>query len=355
MNKLQSYKLVWVALAVMVTACGGGGSSATSGGETLSTANATPSTPTPVAATVPVTSPTPVAVTTPTPVTSPAPVTALTPVPAPAPVVAPIPVPAPTPIVTPAPVTTAAPNVADCFSFNTANSFTYTDTPDVSRRSFTDPLTGTSYLTTNDVTYGTITHAFGAFKGVPVVVRSRVQVQAATLDATPAFVVTAANNFVVTENSYSNVGQTIVRFDGRDTFSTITTSAGDTLDLRIPAGTTQRYISEYSNVTTVRPSSYLSGSDTSSTTRSATFVAREDVVTPAGTFRNACKVTYQLLSQTPIVDSVFFRGITSTLTTSWHAPGWGIVKSVKTITYSNSVPSALNYTFVANKTLTGQR
>ena len=117
------------------------------------------------------------------------------------------------------------------------------------------------------------------------------------------------------------------------TVTSLTTFNGYTRDITKTAGTNQ--------VTT-----YTTGTSTVTNVVSLTFVGIEDVLTPAGIFKNACKMTATYFPVT--TNSVFVSD------TFWYAPGFGNVKEVSVETFSDGrVPSTFINTTQATALLNG--
>ena len=115
--------------------------------------------------------------------------------------------------------------------------------------------------------------------------------------------------------------------------TTVTALNGYARDLTKTAGTNQ-------------VTSYTVGTSTVTNVVSLTFVGIEDVVTPAGIFKNACKMTatYSPTSANPVLNNDTF----------WYAPGYGNVKETTTNTYTDGrLPNVFTTTTQATALISG--
>jgi hypothetical protein len=71
--------------------------------------------------------------------------------------------------------------------------------------------------------------------------------------------------------------------------------------------------------------------------KTITYIAQEDVSTPAGVFKNSCKLDVEVKTITTNPLDPFSTTVTSTI---WVAPAWGVIKEVATHSFSDGrIPS----------------
>jgi hypothetical protein len=115
-----------------------------------------------------------------------------------------------------------------------------------------------------------------------------------------------------------------LKFENYNATSNLTNSvsySGNNRNLNVPSGSAQNYTF----------TSTSNGSAQPSVSNTLTFVGIEDVTTPYGTFKNACK---QTLAQPNGGSDTF-----------WYAPGYGNVKEIYVINYTDGrIPSSVTWT-----------
>jgi hypothetical protein len=151
---------------------------------------------------------------------------------------------------------------------------------------------------------------------------------------------------------FSTISPTSVTFVGSLNYNTAgqVVSQGITVgrsrSLTLQPGQSQNYV--YATSFTNGVSTTVTGSSAGSETY--TFVAKEDVVTTAGTFKNACKVQVDRVSST----AVNIGQLNNVLYTVWYVPGWGVVKETALFTYTDGrSPSTVTLTTQATSILGG--
>jgi hypothetical protein len=182
------------------------------------------------------------------------------------------------------------------------------------------------------------------------------KIQAATFNGAPAqsILVTGTNTFTLpvpmqkpfakTESFYTYTDTKFNIVGYRDTpvgsvpFDTVITGLSRSLNLAVGASETYTYAYSASS-----PGSTV----TSTYEETLQLLAIEDVTTPAGTFKNACKfsaVRTRLDAQPQVLDPSTF----------WVASGWGVVKEINVRTYTDGrTPAVRTYIIEATSILKG--
>jgi hypothetical protein len=207
------------------------------------------------------------------------------------------------------PVAPIPTTMAECYALTAGNSLQLTQTPSVNAYVLNGVTT--PYPTSNF----SITNTNGTFGGAPVILRRSVNTangnygeQALKISAT-AYERVGFNNYTATTGA-----------------TTVTNYSNYIRTLNVSAG----------NVETRTFTATPVGGTASAFTVELTFVGVEDVTTPHGTYKNACKQTFK---QTNPINNVI------TSETLWYAPGYGNVKQVAAYNYTDGrVPAAVTFT-----------
>lgn len=204
----------------------------------------------------------------------------------------------------PAPIT-----MANCYQLTAGNSLNLTTTPSVS--SYT--LGGTTYPYPS--TAFTRSYSNSSYGGQSTI-QSRIW--------TPATGNTTDTQITVTNSLYTRLAYISTPAGGA---ASTTTYSGNVRNLAVTPGQSQTYTFTSTNAGV-----------TTTTVATLTFVGVEDVTTPTGTYRNACKQTLvQVTGGTPSPSFVS--------DTFWYAAGYGNVKEVLVYNYTDGrTPSGLTTT-----------
>jgi hypothetical protein len=151
---------------------------------------------------------------------------------------------------------------------------------------------------------------------------------------------------------FSTISPTSVTFVGSLSYNTAGqvisqgTTVGRSRSLTLQPGQSQNYVyaTSFTNGVSTTITSSSAGSET------YTFVAKEDVATTAGTFKNACKVQVDRVSST----AVNTGQLNKALFTVWYVPGWGVVKETALFTYTDGrSPNTMTLTTQATNIVSG--
>ncbi len=255
------------------------------------------------------------------------------------------------------PVAPALVDVADCFQVNPANAFRYNSISSPSQAQTLLAPGATSSTTYNyENTVADVAYKGDFFNGALVLSRSSTGTDTYTTTAA-----IAPRPF--TDSEFFTATPTFTVLGGKSSYPSIfylseTVFSGLSRALSFPAGQAQNY-----TYTATKTSSILGGkpaSDVTTINHSVTFVARENVVTPAGTFKNSCKFSLDTKTSATVV-----TGGTTTLATTaapsagtsstvWYAPGWGLVKQDSVDRYTDGrVPASVSKSSSATAVLAG--
>jgi hypothetical protein len=235
-------------------------------------------------------------------------------------------------------------NIADCFQVKLGNSFRYTGTASPSQAQ-TILIPGT-YSTTTYYYENTVYKA-SLFKSLAVTSRSSIGTDTYTTTTTiPARPFIKDDFFTANSGSYTSLGED----EDYPTLPYIseTTNSGRLIQLSWASGQPQNF--SYTATKTATISGNTATVAAASYSNAFTYMGREDVITPAGTFKNSCKLN---------LDSKALSGVASatsagTSGTVWYAPGWGLVKQASVETFTDGrQPATLNRTSVVTGVLAG--
>lgn len=233
-------------------------------------------------------------------------------------------------------------NMSDCFQVNTGNAIRYTITPSVGTASHTPTASNTASTVYYGYSTQDRTYANSTFNGASALVRA--SVGTSTFASTLSPQASKSEQFLaLTPTTYTVLGTKAYSSSG--TLTNVLTYTGFNRTLTAKPGESQSYTYSYVNTTSTPLSASIANT--------LTFVAREDVSTPAGIFKNSCKLTQESSPQaiTGLSGAPATVGIANN--TFWFAPGWGVVKESYTNTYTDRLPASTTFTGNAISILSG--
>jgi hypothetical protein len=190
-------------------------------------------------------------------------------------------------------------------------------------------VTSTLFYSASTVTS---TYRLGTFEGNAATVRN-------DNNLFPAYSVDGF--YGISATSFTFLGSVAYNTASVATGKTLTT--GRTRNLALSQGQSQNYSYSSASYTGTATTPYYS----SAANETITFVVKEDVTSPAGVFKNACKfdVVRNTVSPAPGGISRF---------TVWYAPGWGAVKEESNLTFTDGrVPSTAVESSQVTRIVTG--
>ncbi len=221
-------------------------------------------------------------------------------------------------------------SVADCFQVNASNSLRYVTTSSPSQAQTLLTPGATSSTTYNyENTVADVTYRSDFFNGALAQSRS-----SAGTDSYTTTAAIAPRPF--TDNEFFTNTATFTVLGSKSSYPSIsylseTVFSGLSRALSFPAGQAQNYT--YIATKTFAVVGSTPTLTVTTITHTVTFIARDNVATPAGTFKNSCKfsldiktppTTATISSATPLTTTTALSAGTSS--TVWYAPGWGLVK-----------------------------
>lgn len=244
-------------------------------------------------------------------------------------------------------------DIADCFQIKPANSMRYASTASPAQAT-TPQLPGVNSSTTYyyESTVADIKYEPGLVG--TTLVMTRISSGTETFGSSSGPV---TRSFVDTEVLSTTPSFTLVRSsESRPsiTYVSATNYAGNVRPLAVATGQPHHF--SFSATKTSSISGEAATTTVSVTSQTVTFLAREDVVTSAGTFKNSCKFnsdTKLVQSSTPgaSVTAIVTAGVNST---QWFAPGWGLVRQDSTERFTDGrQPAILTRTSGATAILSG--
>lgn len=230
------------------------------------------------------------------------------------------------------PTTVAVPTTAElCYNMTNGNAFRQKQT--------TSPIQATNLTSTINYNQAVrdVTIQAATYNGV--VGQSRVSTGTDTF--TPTSLPTVSSKFevfsnLIAANKYTRVANRNTPVGGA---SSDTVFSNHMRSLNLAVGASEIYTFTFANAAT--PTAILG-----TTTHTVKLLAIEDLVTPAGTFKNACKFSLEVASAgaPPGTSTDIF----------WYAPGWGNVKEVVTQTFTDGrTPATMTNTTEASLILRG--
>jgi hypothetical protein len=248
-------------------------------------------------------------------------------------------------------------NVADCFQVNASNSFRYTSTSSPSQAQTLLTPGATSSTTYNyENTVADVAYRSDFFNGALALSRSSAGTD--TYTTTSAI---APRQF--TDSEFFTTTPTFTILGSKSSYPSIsylseTVFSGFGRALSFPSGQAQNYT--YIATKTFAVLGSTPSFSVSTITHTVTFLVRENLDTPAGTFKNACKFSLEIktpptpVASTPATASSTAASSAGTSSTVWYAPGWGLVKqdSVERFT-DGRVPASVSKSSAVTVILSG--
>ncbi len=226
---------------------------------------------------------------------------------------------------------TPAITMSECYELTNGNEFTFTSTPSVASYTYSGSTAASTYLSSTskfkiqtDIYNGKLVQSL-----LNTVTSSAASISTVvTENATDYYEVTNTKSSFLGGNSSTTFSST------QSPYTSIYTNTGS-IDLTLQPNQSASYDTVLK--TTTSNSSTISTKTDTTTIR---FIGLEDVKTMAGTFKNACKISYTNTSKS---DQAGVAQITTT-GTRWVSKGFGIVKSISTNVYSDGrIPSSNSY------------
>jgi hypothetical protein len=220
-------------------------------------------------------------------------------------------------------------SVADCFQVNASNSLRYVTTSSPSQAQTLLTPGATSSTTYNyENTVADVAYRSDFFNGALAQSRSSTGTDTYTTSAAIAPRPFTDNEFFTNTPTFTVLGS-------KSSYPSIsylseTVFSGLSRALSFPSGQAQNY-------TYIATKTFVVVGSTptltvTTITHTVTFIARDNVATPAGTFKNSCKFSLDIKTASPVVASSTTASTTTaalsagTSSTVWYAPGWGLVK-----------------------------
>lgn len=236
------------------------------------------------------------------------------------------------------------PLVADmsaCFQINNANSANQINIPGLATAltlSTAAAVTSTVYFSTTTFAVTFLTEAVANSASSVTVARSKgvstfAGLSSSAFNSDTLYSITPQSRTINASRSYDAAG----------TVTNVSTASGNIINLTVVPSQSQTVTSTRNNsAPNVTPQA-------SRTVQTVNFVAREDVQTTAGLFKNACKVTFN--------GSTYDQNGNALLNTfsetAWYAPGWGRVKANGVSDTPRYSPSQNSFTFDTLSIITG--